>query len=56
MTAFFCLENAKTALKGAQSPRGLRKNQGFANRGFALKVPKTIFFALKRENQTAFLA
>ena len=32
----FCLQNAKIALNGAQSPRGLRKNRGFAaqNPGF----------------------
>ena len=29
-TAGFCVQNAKIALKGAQSPRGLRKNRGFA--------------------------
>jgi len=27
----FCLQNAKIALNGAQSPRGLRKNRGFAH-------------------------
>ena len=29
-TAGFCLQNAKIALNGAQSPRGLRKKRGFA--------------------------
>ena len=28
--SFFCLKNAKIASNGAQSPRGLRKNRGFA--------------------------